>query len=151
MTFDTCQGEERDLVFYSMVATPSDDRLWGVFIKDLENVQVEEEGQIKAQRLNVGLSRAKECMHFVVSKRSDDFTGSIGQALRHYNTALDEAKKERSVDEVDKKSAMEPAVLNWFYQTQFWQQNKSNSRNHSPIRNWKVSNSLLKNPRPLQL
>ena len=126
MTFDTCQGEERDLVFYSMVATPSDDRLWGVFIKNLENVQVEEEGQIKAQRLNVGLSRAKECMHFVVSKQLDDFTGSIGFALRHYKTALCDAKKERSVDEVDKKSAMEPAVLNWFYQTQYWQQNKSN-------------------------
>ena len=126
MTFDTCQGEERDLIFYSMVATPSDDRLWGVFIKDLENVQVEEEGKIKAQRLNVGLSRAKECMHFVVSKQLDDFTGSIGLALRHYETVLCEAKKERSVAEVDKKSGMEPAVLNWFYHTQFWQQNKSN-------------------------
>ncbi len=125
MTFDTCQGEERDLIFYSMVATPSDDRLWGVFIKDLEKVQVEEEGQIKAQRLNVGLSRAKECMHFVVSKPLDDFTGSIGLALRHYETVLGEGKKERSVAEVDKKSAMEPAVLNWFYQTRFWAQNKS--------------------------
>ncbi|MGB2627036.1 MAG: DEAD/DEAH box helicase, partial [Candidatus Acidiferrum sp.] len=71
MTFDTCQGEERDVVYYSMVATNTDDRLWGVFIKDLDNVDVEEEGQIKAQRLNVGLSRAKECMHFVVSKGLD--------------------------------------------------------------------------------
>jgi len=125
MTFDTCQGEERDLIFYSMVATPSDDKLWGVFIKDLKNVQIEEEGQIKAQRLNVGLSRAKECMHFVLSKKLDEYTGSIGEALRHYHYVLGEAKKERSVDEVDKKSGMEPAVLNWFYQTQFWQQNKS--------------------------
>ncbi len=125
MTFDTCQGEERDLVFYSMVATPSDDRLWGVFIKDLMNVQVEEEGQIKAQRLNVGLSRAKECMHFVLSKELDEYTGSIGEALRHYDSVLGEAKMERSVAEVDRKSGMEPAVLNWFYQTSFWQKNKS--------------------------
>jgi hypothetical protein len=126
MTFDTCQGEERDLVYYSMVATRSDDRLWGVFIKDLKNVQVEEEGQIKAQRLNVGLSRAKECMHFVLSKTLDEYKGSIGEALRHYNYVLDEAKKERSVSELDKKSAMEPAVLNWFYQTTFWRTNNSN-------------------------
>ena len=125
MTFDTCQGEERDLILYSMVATRTNDKLWGVFIKDLKNVQVEEEGQIKAQRLNVGLSRAKECMHFVLSKGLDEYSGSIGEALRHYKYVLDEAKKERSVSEVDKKSAMEPAVLNWFYQTQFWQQNKS--------------------------
>jgi superfamily I DNA and/or RNA helicase len=125
MTFDTCQGEERDLVFYSMVATPADDRLWGVFIKDLQNIQVEEEGQIKAQRLNVGLSRAKECMHFVVSKPLDNFTGSIGLALRHYKTVLSDARQERSVAEVDKTSPMEAAMLNWFYQTQFWEQNKS--------------------------
>lgn len=125
MTFDTCQGEERDLIFYSMVATPADDRLWGVFIKDLQNIQVEEEGQIKAQRLNVGLSRAKECMHFVVSKPLDDFTGSIGLALRHYKTVLCDAKQERSVTEVDPRSPMEPAILNWFYQTRFWEQNKS--------------------------
>lgn len=124
MTFDTCQGEERDLIFYSMVATRDDDKLWGVFIKDLKNVQIEEEGQIKAQRLNVGLSRAKECMHFVLSKRLDEYTGSIGEALRHYDYVLTEAKKERSVSEVDKRSAMEAAVLNWFYQTPFWQQNK---------------------------
>jgi superfamily I DNA and/or RNA helicase len=51
MTFDTCQGEERDIIFYSMVATEEDDRLWGVFIKDLSNVDIEEDGKIKAQRL----------------------------------------------------------------------------------------------------
>jgi AAA domain/Topoisomerase DNA binding C4 zinc finger len=124
MTFDTCQGEERDVIYYSMVATASDDRLWGVFIKDLGNVDVEEEGQIKAQRLNVGLSRAKECMHFIVSKRLDEFKGSIGEALRHYDYTLKEARKERSTDDVDRKSGMEPQVLNWFYQTKFWHENK---------------------------
>ena len=67
MTFDTCQGEERDTIFYSMVATETDDHLWGVFIKNLNDVDSEEDGKIKAQRLNVGLSRAKECM-FLCSK-----------------------------------------------------------------------------------
>ena len=47
MTFDTCQGEERDTIFYSMVASEENDRLWGVFIKDLGSVDLEEEGKIK--------------------------------------------------------------------------------------------------------
>ena len=68
MTFDTCQGEERDIIYYSMVATDKSDHLWGVFIKDLNAVDLEEEGKIKAQRLNVGFSRSKECIHFVLSK-----------------------------------------------------------------------------------
>lgn len=84
MTFDTCQGEERDIIYYSMVASPHSDKLWGVFIKDLSNVDIEEDGQIKAQRLNVGFSRAKECAHFVLSKPLEDFNGSAGEALRHY-------------------------------------------------------------------
>jgi very-short-patch-repair endonuclease len=124
MTFDTCQGEERDIIFYSMVASAHSDRLWGVFIKDLNNVDIEEDGQIKAQRLNVGLSRGKECVHFVLSKSLEDFTGSIGDALRHYHYTLGEAKKEHAVSETDGKSKMEPEVLNWFYQTEFWKDNK---------------------------
>ena len=124
MTFDTCQGEERDLVFYSMVASEHSDKLWGVFIKDLANVDIEEDGQIKAQRLNVGFSRAKECMHFVLSKPLSEFRGSVGDALRHYQHVFDEAQKERDVAEVDLKSQKEPEVLNWFYQTEFWKNNK---------------------------
>jgi len=124
MTFDTCQGEERDIIFYSMVATEEDDHLWGVFIKDLNDVDIEEDGKIKAQRLNVGLSRAKETMHFILSKPLEKYNGSIGEALRHYSFILSEAKKERSISETDEKSKMEPEVMNWFYQTDFWKKNK---------------------------
>ncbi len=124
MTFDTCQGEERDIIYYPMVATETDDKLWGVFIKDLSSVDIEEEGKIKAQRLNVGFSRARECMHFVLSKPLSQFTGSIGEALRHYHQILAEARLEKPVTEVDRKSPMEPYVLHWFYQTDFWCKNK---------------------------
>lgn len=124
MTFDTCQGEERDVIYYSMVASTDSDKLWGVFIKDLSNVDIEEDGQIKAQRLNVGFSRAKECVHFVLSKPLEDFNGSAGDALRHYQYMLEEARKEHGVSEVDGKSKMEPEVLNWFYQTKFWKEHK---------------------------
>ncbi len=126
MTFDTCQGEERDIIFYSMVANENSDRLWGVFIKDFNSVDTEEDGKIKVQRLNVGFSRAKETIHFVLSKPLDKFSGSIGDALRHYYFILEEAKKEHDVSETDQKSKMEPEVLNWFYQTEFWKNNKEN-------------------------
>jgi very-short-patch-repair endonuclease len=127
MTFDTCQGEERDLIFYSMVATREKDKLWAIFIKNLSNVDIEEDGQIKAQRLNVGFSRGKECIHFVLSKPVEEFSGSIGEALVHYSNQLEEASKERSISEVDSNSPMEQAVLNWFYQTNYWENNKENS------------------------
>jgi superfamily I DNA and/or RNA helicase/very-short-patch-repair endonuclease len=126
MTFDTCQGEERDVIFYSMVATREMDRLWGVFIKDLQSIDIEGEDIIKVQRLNVGFSRAKERMHFILSKQVDEFKGAIGEALRHYATAIEEAKKERSMSEVDDKSPKEKEVLHWFYQTEFWNKNKDN-------------------------
>ena len=65
MTFDTCQGEERDTVLYSMVANPSEDKLNYIFPRDLTRRFYDEEaGKIKVQRLNVGFSRARECMHF---------------------------------------------------------------------------------------
>lgn len=122
-TFDTCQGEERDLVFYSMVATEESDRLWGVFISDLSKVDIEEDGQIKAQRLNVGFSRSRETMHFVLSKPLEKFNGSIGEALRNYYSVLEEARKEPLPNEVDAKSPMEKQVLNWLTQTEFWKNN----------------------------
>ncbi len=128
MTFDTCQGEERDIIYYSMVANAAIDRLWGVFIKDLNAIDIEEDGKIKAQRLNVGFSRAKERMHFVVSKPLAAFTGSIGEALRYYWNELEESRKEPLPDAVDPNSPMEKEVLNWILQTGFWQQNKGFGR-----------------------
>lgn len=123
-TFDTCQGEERDIVYYSMVANPEEDRLWGVFIKDLSSVDIEEDGKLKAQRLNVGFSRAKECINFVVSKPIDEFTGSIGDALRHYQEILSLAKKEPLPKDTDSNSPMEKKVLNWLTQTEFYKDNQ---------------------------
>lgn len=124
MTFDTCQGEERDIVFYSMVATEEDDKLWAIFIKDLSRVDLEENGQIRAQRLNVGFSRAKECIYLITSKPFENFSGSIRDALIHYKGVLDMAKKEPLPDKLDPKSPMEKKVLNWLTQTEFYKNNQ---------------------------
>jgi len=128
MTFDTCQGEEMDTIFYSMVATEASDKLNYVFISDLNNVDLDDdEGKIKAQRLNVGLSRAKECMHFVLSKPVDQYTGTAKEFLQHYTNTLLEAQKEPDSSSVDQRSMMEPLVLEWLKQTQFWNDNKDNA------------------------
>jgi hypothetical protein len=73
-----------------MVATKESDKLGYIFIKDL-NASVIEEDKIKAQRLNVGFSRAKEKMCFILSKPVEDFNdGSIKIALQHYQSLLSE-------------------------------------------------------------
>ncbi len=140
MTFDTCQGEERDVIFYSMVANPVSDKLWGIFIKNLSDVDLEEENKIKAQRLNVGFSRAKEKMHFVVSKPLDQFNGSIRDALMHYENQIKESEEEFSANDTDSKSAMEPQILNWFYQTDFWK--KVDKKDVQFIPQFKLGNYL---------
>ncbi|MBI1833471.1 MAG: hypothetical protein HYR90_01470 [Candidatus Andersenbacteria bacterium] len=128
MTFDTCQGEEMDIIYYSMVATETEDKLNYVFISDLNNIDLDDdEGKIKAQRLNVGLSRAKECMHFVLSKPIDQYAGTAKEFLQHYSNALLEAQKEPDSTSVDKNSEMEPLVLEWIKQTKFWDENKNNA------------------------
>jgi len=119
MTFDTCQGEERDVIYYSMVATGRDDRLGYIFPKEVTN---SDEDKIREQRLNVGFSRTKECMHFVVSRDLSQYTGAIGKALIHYQDVLAKAKKEVLPTETDQASPMEANVLNWLYQTRFWKE-----------------------------
>lgn len=140
MTFDTCQGEERDLIFYSMVANTVSDRLWGIFIKNLSSIDIEEDGKIKAQRLNVGFSRAKEKMHFVVSKPLEMFDGAIRDALYNYQFQLESAEHEYSAEDTDGRSAMEPQVLHWFYQTEFWQ--KSDKEDTQFIPQFKLGDYL---------
>jgi ssDNA-binding Zn-finger/Zn-ribbon topoisomerase 1/very-short-patch-repair endonuclease len=126
MTFDTCQGEERDIIIYSMVAHPNSDKLNYIFIKDLKSVDVDEDNKIKAQRLNVGFSRSKEKMIFLCSKPLDEYDGSIGDALRHYYFILQKSKELPTHEDVDKNSPMEKKVLDWVQETTFFKVNMSN-------------------------
>lgn len=121
MTFDTCQGEERDYIFYSMVATREKDRLKWIFPKNLKN-SIERES-IKAQRMNVGFSRAKETIHFILSKPIEEYQYEIETALIHYKNELENGKK-IIFGETDKKSPMEKEIQKYFYQTLFYKNNK---------------------------
>ena len=125
MTFDTCQGEERDYIFYSMVATREKDQLKWIFLKDFSSISDEVDGTIKAQRLNVGFSRAKETIHFVLSKPIEEFSGELKNALSHYRNELEEGKK-KIIGKTNKKSGMEHKVQHYFYETEFYKENKKN-------------------------
>lgn len=122
MTFDSCQGEERKIIFYSMVATEKDDALNYVFPVDLADAEEKVEEKLKVQRLNVGFSRAEEMVWFVVSKPIDKFKGSIGRVLNHYNNLL--LKGDVSADLTDKNSPMEAKVLDWLQKTPFYQKHR---------------------------
>jgi len=123
MTFDTCQGEERDVIIYSMVATPTQDLLNYIFPVSMDNIEDRVEEALKVQRLNVGFSRAKEKIHFVLSKPVESYHGSIGRVLTHYK-ALMEDRSVPEADETDPDSPMEQKVLDWIIKTPFFQRNE---------------------------
>ena len=88
------QGEERDLVYYSLV----EDSKYGN--ADLRTIYPVIDGaadnirSLKMQRLNVGFSRAKDTMIFVHSMPINEYGKTrVGDAIRHYNKVLDENKK----------------------------------------------------------
>lgn len=121
MTFDTCQGEERDRVYYSMVESPSNSsRLSTIFAKALSND--DEEGKLREQRLNVGFSRCKECAVFVLSKPVEDFKGEVGTAVRHFKDELDRGLKLPKPTEMESEG--EKMLLNLVEQTVFCSKNK---------------------------
>lgn len=124
MTFDTCQWEERDYIFYSMVASKEKDRLKYIFINKLESIDEEVEWKIRAQRLNVWFSRAKECIHFVLSKPIKEFTWEIKNAMLFYESEL-ENWKNKIIWWTDPKSWMEPKIQHYFYETSFYKDNKA--------------------------
>lgn len=119
MTFDSCQGEERQIIFYSMVASAGKDALNYIFPVTTDGAKDSVEDKLKVQRLNVGFSRAQEMIWFVHSMPLDAYRGSIGTALQHYAGVL--RHKHGSADQTDPSSPMEKQVLGWLQSTKFVQ------------------------------
>ena len=120
MTFDSCQGEERDIIIYSLVANQREDKLAYIFPKSLDEAD-EVDHALRLQRLNVGFSRAKERIHFFHSMPLDKYKGAISKAINHYLTQLEFGRKRPMGSDTDPKSPMEKEVLTWLYQTHFVQ------------------------------
>ena len=125
-TFDTCQGEERDVIFYSLVANRQADTLNYIFPRELKISEDEVDGNLKFQRLNVGFSRGKEKLVFVHSKPIDEYSGSIKRVLQHYSEVLKSAKAMPDQGDVDLNSPMEAQVLEWLKATSFVTRNADN-------------------------
>lgn len=119
MTFDSCQGEERNIIFYSLVATPGKDALNYIFPVSLTDAAQSVEEKLKVQRLNVGFSRAQEMIWIVHSMPISDYRGAIGQALTHYLNVLN--SKDVRTDQTDPASPMEAKLLGWLQSTAFVQ------------------------------
>jgi hypothetical protein len=100
-----------------MVATRLSDKLAHVFPKSLDEAE-EVDHVLRLQRLNVGFSRAKERVHFFVSKPIEEFCGAIRRALQHFKGVPEKAKTAPGPGDTDPKSPMEKRVLAWLSQTQ---------------------------------
>lgn len=116
-TFDSCQGEERDIIYFSFVATPEKDRLWAVLPKSME---AQDEGELdrkkKFQRMNVAFSRGKEKLVFVHSKPITELSAGR-EALNHYAAELARGQALPTEDDVDQNSEAEKKVLEWIKQS----------------------------------
>lgn len=113
-TFDSCQGEERDIIYYSFVASDQRDRLSYIFPKHLTEQDEEElDRNLRLQRLNVGFSRGKEKLVFVLSKPVEQLSSSLRDTLNHYQNVLETQKSLPSAGDVDQSSEMEKEVLSW--------------------------------------
>ena len=120
MTFDSCQGEERGIIFYSLVASQHSDRLNWIFPVSLEEAEMDVQDKLRMQRLNVGFSRAQERICFVLSKPVEEYRGSIGRVLNHYRAIL-LAKGIATPNQTDSTSPMERQVLEWLKATRLFQ------------------------------
>ena len=88
------QGEERDIVYYSLV----EDKKYGN--TDLRNIYPVIDGRadtirsLKMQRLNVGFSRPKDTMIIVHSMLIEHYSHTrLSDALKHYDKVLEESSK----------------------------------------------------------
>lgn len=87
------QGEERDLVYYSLVEDKKFDNGRLTSIYPATGQYADRPENLKKQRLNVGFSRAKDTIVIVHSMPVEEYHDtSLGEALKHYQNQLSSAK-----------------------------------------------------------
>lgn len=122
------QGEERDLVYYSLVQ----DRRWGN--ADLRTIYPIVGGtadnirRLKMQRLNVGFSRPKDTMVFVHSMPISEYSDTrLGDALKHYANTRD-ATRDVYIDDETRLNEVEKNLYRLITQTRFFQAHRGQCR-----------------------
>lgn len=116
------QGEERDIVYYSIVEDKSLQNANLASIYPVIGGTADSIRSLKMQRLNVGFSRAKDTMIFVHSQPIEHFSNTrLGDALKHYQRTLETNKKNDFFveDESIFESKMEKKLYTLLLETKF--------------------------------
>lgn len=123
------QGEERDMVYYSLV---QDKRLGNADLRKIYPIiggTADNIRRLKMQRLNVGFSRPKDTMVFVHSMPIADYSDTrLGDALKHYANILAATHDVYISDETVFGSPAEKALYRLITQTRFFQAHRGQCR-----------------------
>jgi very-short-patch-repair endonuclease len=120
------QGEERDIVYYSLVEDKT------ISNADLRTIYPVIEGRadsirsLKMQRLNVGFSRAKDTIVIVHSMVLEEYSNTrMGDALKFYRELQENAVDNYIADETIFGSPAEKDLYNLLIQTDFYKTNRN--------------------------
>jgi very-short-patch-repair endonuclease len=125
------QGEERDLVYYSFVENKALGNANLATIYPVVGGAADNIRSLKMQRLNVGFSRAKDTMVFVISQPIDKFSNTrLGDALKHYWNMLEINQNNDFFveDESVFDSPMEKKLYSLLLETSFVKDNREHIR-----------------------
>lgn len=118
------QGEERDIIYYSLVQTKDDE------LSDLRTIfpviggTADRTTSIKMQRLNVGFSRPKDTLVIVHSMPIEEYSNTrLGEALKLYQNLKEKAVDNYIEDESIFESPAERKLYSLLTQTQFYREN----------------------------
>jgi very-short-patch-repair endonuclease len=123
------QGEERNLIYYSLVQDKRWDNadlrtIYPIIGGTADNIR-----RLKMQRLNVGFSRAKDIMVFVHSMPIADYSDTrLGDALKHYANIRAATHDVYVTDETVFGSLSEKALYCLILQTSFFQAHREQCR-----------------------
>ena len=119
------QGEERDIIYYSLV---EDKKIGNADLKTIFPViggQADSIHKLKMQRLNVGFSRAKDTIVIVHSMPLKDYSNTrLGDALKIYHEIKEKTVDDYIVDEAIFDSPAEKDLYRNIINTTFYKTNR---------------------------
>ena len=123
------QGEERDLIYYSLVQDKKQGNADLVSIYPKVGGTADNIRRLKMQRLNVGFSRAKDTMVFVHSMPLEEYSDTrLGDALKHYWNIREACIDNYVADEAVFGSPAEKKLYSLITQTPFYQRYRGQCR-----------------------
>jgi very-short-patch-repair endonuclease len=123
------QGEERDLIYYSLVQDKKQGNADLVSIYPKVGGTADNIRRLKMQRLNVGFSRAKDTMVFVHSMPLAEYADTrLGDALKHYWNMREACHDNYVADESVFGSPAEKRLYSLITQTAFYQRQRGQCR-----------------------